>query len=85
MTYINMQESQADVVMGKTERNYFESCTKKQVQKASMYLKLQAMVGPPTQGRLKQMVSSKLLNDFPIKVEDVTGGHKKFRHDLVGF
>ena len=42
------------------------------------------MVGHPTEERFKHILSSKLLNNLPIKVEDVTKSHTILGPDLTG-
>ena len=42
------------------------------------------MVGHPTEESFKHMVSPKLLNHYPIKVEDVTNSHTVLVPDLSG-
>ena len=49
-----------------------------------MYCKVKAMVGHPTKERLNLTVSSKLLNNYLIKVEDVTNAHTIFGKYLAG-
>ena len=44
--------------------------------------KLRSMIGHTTEERFKHMVSSKLSNNYPIKVEYVTNAHTIFGHDL---
>ena len=56
----------------------FEGYTNNQVEKAILNFKVQAMLGHPNYERFKPMVISKLLNDYPIKVEDVTSAQTIF-------
>ena len=76
--YINTQESKAAVEIIQTVRNNFEGWTKKQVEKTILAHKVKEMVEHTTDESFKHMVSSKLLNNHPLKLEDVTNTHTIF-------
>ena len=56
-------------------RSNFEGYTKKKVYKTLLDWKVKEMVVHPTEDSFKHMIRSKLLNNPPIKVEDVTDSH----------
>ena len=70
--------------MVQTMRNHFEGCTNNQVEKSILDHKVHKVVWHPTEERFKHMVSSKLLNNYPINVEDITTTHTIFGTDLSG-
>ena len=65
-------------------QNDFLCCTNNQAETAILTCKVQEVVVHPTGDSLKHVVSSKLLNNYPIKVDDVTNPHTIFGPDLSG-
>ena len=55
-----------------TVRKNFEGFTKKQVKKAILARKAQAMVAHPPDEKFKQMVSYESLRNCNVKVDDIT-------------
>ena len=61
MPYIHMKEHHEAFAMVQTVRKQFEGFTKREMKKAILAWKLQAMLGHPSDQKLKQMVSLRSL------------------------
>ena len=77
-----MRENENGIVMLKTVRENFEGYTKKQVGKAILARKVQAMVEHPPDKKFKQMVSHGNLSNCNVTVEDVTTACALFGHNI---
>ena len=81
MPYIDLRESQDGIIMLETVRKNFEGYTKKQVERAILARKTQAMVPHPPDEKFKQMVNHESFKNCNVKVEDITNAHNLFGHN----
>ena len=56
-------------------RDNFEGYTKKQVEKNILDNTVQVIIGHPTEHNFKQIVSQKILTNFPVILDDITNVH----------
>ena len=56
----------------------FEEYNKKQVEKAILSRKVQAMIDRPTKNKFNEMVVLKLLTNSPVIIGDITNTHNIF-------
>ena len=67
-----------------TFRKNSEGYIKKQVEKDILDHTVQAMIGHSTKDKFKQMMRSKFLTNFPVRIDDITNGHTIFGPQWAG-
>lgn len=67
-----------------TARKIFEGYTKKEMEKEKLTGDLKRMVGHPIDREYKDMLSTKLIRNYPITTYDITNLDYTFGPDLVG-
>ena len=78
MPYIDMCEHKEAFALNQTVCKNFEGFTQRQVKQAKLARRAQAMVGHPTDNKIKQMVRSKKITNCRVKVKDVTNAQAIF-------
>jgi hypothetical protein len=66
-----------------TVRGNYEGCMKRDVLQAKEAQRAQAMIGNPSKGDFKGMVSGNLIKNCPITTTDITNARKNFGPDLA--
>ena len=75
MLYIYMRKNAQAFNMLQTVRINYEGYMKKEIESAILARKVQARVGHPSDAELKKMVLEKLLENFPVKLEQITNAN----------
>ena len=84
MSYVELINTESRIVSVLTVRESFEKYIKQEAEKATLACELQVLVGHTTDLKYKDMVSKKMLLDFPITTHDMTNKISIFRSDLTG-
>ena len=78
MQYIDVLEHKEEFALLQTDRKNFEGYKKRQVKQVILACNAQAMVAHPTDDKFKQMVSSKSIANYRVKVNNITNAHAIF-------
>ena len=79
---MELSKTEFGIVAVHTVSKMFEGYTKQEAEKSKLARELQGMVGNPTDFKYKDMVSDKILPNFPIITHDITNANSMFVTDL---
>ncbi len=79
----HVAETGVEVLHVQTVRGNYEGHTKKDVLQAMEARRAQAMIGNPSKGDFKEMVSGNLIKNCPLTTNNITNAHTIFGPDLA--